>query len=222
MPPNAIKSYAEKLGISVSKVEQYWEEAKKAIEDEYDKNKESEKFYGTAMKILKNKLKKHEGLTESRFASFLSEDEHVEEVMEEIDFVADFLEAGKAYEAGYHDDSVDEGELDMGIKVEMEHTTNPLIAKRIALDHLTELPDYYTRLEKMEEEGKDELQIDEALRGRAERAVTQTSENALVQIKSIMDDVRKKKMTYDEAGEVLMNVENLVDDALEVLRKYKK
>ena len=28
------------------------------------------------------------------------------------------------------------------------------IATRIALDHLAELPDYYTRLKKMEEEGK--------------------------------------------------------------------
>jgi hypothetical protein len=38
----------------------------------------------------------------------------------------------------------------MGIKVEMEHTKNKTIAKRIALDHLAELPDYYTRLLKME------------------------------------------------------------------------
>jgi hypothetical protein len=40
----------------------------------------------------------------------------------------------------------------MGIKVEMEHTTDPLIAKRISLDHLSEIPDYYTRLAKMEKE----------------------------------------------------------------------
>lgn len=161
MPPAAIKSFAEKLGIAVSKVEKYWEEAKEIVDKEYSKAKESEKYYGTAMKILKNKLKKHEGLTESRFAMFLSEEEHVDESMEEIDFIADFLEAGRAYEAGYHEDSVDEGELEMGIEVEMEHTTNPLIAKRIALDHLTELPDYYTRLAKMEEEGKKELGIEE-------------------------------------------------------------
>lgn len=41
-------------------------------------------------------------------------------------------------------------ELKMGIKVEMEHTSFPAIAKRIALAHLEELPDYYTRLKKME------------------------------------------------------------------------
>lgn len=42
-------------------------------------------------------------------------------------------------------------QLDIGIKIEQEHTTNSNVAREIALDHLTELPDYYTRLQKMEE-----------------------------------------------------------------------
>jgi len=42
-------------------------------------------------------------------------------------------------------------QLVKGIKAEKEHTTDMLIAKEIALDHLNELPDYYDRLEKMEE-----------------------------------------------------------------------
>ncbi|MHA1806712.1 MAG: DUF5661 family protein [Candidatus Thorarchaeota archaeon] len=42
-------------------------------------------------------------------------------------------------------------QLEMGIKVEQEHTKNPEMAREIALDHLLELPDYYTRLQKMEE-----------------------------------------------------------------------
>ncbi len=46
----------------------------------------------------------------------------------------------------------DPKELEMGIKVEMEHTTNPLISRKIALDHLVEIPDYYTRLARMESE----------------------------------------------------------------------
>jgi hypothetical protein len=40
----------------------------------------------------------------------------------------------------------------MGIKVEMEHTTCPTISEKIAWDHLAEIPDYYTRLEKMEKD----------------------------------------------------------------------
>ena len=46
----------------------------------------------------------------------------------------------------------DAKQLEMGIKVEMEHTSNPVISRKIALDHLAEIPDYYTRLDKMEKE----------------------------------------------------------------------
>lgn len=41
-------------------------------------------------------------------------------------------------------------ELEKGIKAEKEHTNSVLIATLIAKDHLSELPDYYTRLEKLE------------------------------------------------------------------------
>jgi hypothetical protein len=47
----------------------------------------------------------------------------------------------------------DPNELKMGIEVEKEHVSSPLIAEKIAKDHLAELPDYYTRLKKMEREG---------------------------------------------------------------------
>jgi len=43
-------------------------------------------------------------------------------------------------------------EIAMGIEVEKEHTSNPLIAEKIAWDHLDEISDYYTRLKKMEKE----------------------------------------------------------------------
>jgi hypothetical protein len=46
----------------------------------------------------------------------------------------------------------DPKELEMGMKVEMEHTTITVLARKIALDHLVEIPDYYTRLKKMEAE----------------------------------------------------------------------
>ena len=41
-------------------------------------------------------------------------------------------------------------ELAKGIKMEMEHTDSHTIALEIAKDHLSELPDYYSRLERME------------------------------------------------------------------------
>lgn len=42
--------------------------------------------------------------------------------------------------------TIDPMQLEMGIKVEMEHTKDPEIAKSIAIDHLTENPKYYTVL----------------------------------------------------------------------------
>lgn len=43
-------------------------------------------------------------------------------------------------------------QLEKGIEVEYEHTSDFDIAKEIALDHLSEFPDYYTRLKKAETE----------------------------------------------------------------------
>jgi len=56
----------------------------------------------------------------------------------------------------------------MGMDVELEHGTvdantnvtddDSLMTGKIALAHLNEFPDYYTRLEKMEEEGEAALE----------------------------------------------------------------
>lgn len=42
-------------------------------------------------------------------------------------------------------------QLKIGIKIEQEHTSDKDAAREIALDHLNERPDYYTRLKKVEE-----------------------------------------------------------------------
>ena len=69
----------------------------------------------------------------------------------------DFWANGRYNEKGKNM-KFDEKELAAGIKVEMEHTTNKEIARRIALDHLTEIPGtgkgdgYYSLLKKMEKD----------------------------------------------------------------------
>lgn len=70
-----------------------------------------------------------------------------------------FLGAGRSKEKGITEKDVDTKELTMGMKLEMEHTTSKYIAKRIALDHLSEHnnSDYYTRLAKMEDMMNKEL-----------------------------------------------------------------
>ena len=47
-------------------------------------------------------------------------------------------------------------QLKMGIPIEHEHTKNKTLATDIALQHLEEIPDYYTRLKKMEASAKKE------------------------------------------------------------------
>ena len=61
-------------------------------------------------------------------------------------------------------DKFDVEQFHAGLLVELEHGTDiqktnvtnddPLITGKIALAHLAEFPDYYTRLEKMEREAK--------------------------------------------------------------------
>ncbi|MFW6219468.1 MAG: DUF5661 family protein [bacterium] len=59
--------------------------------------------------------------------------------------------------ANKHDISINniKNQLKIGIGVEMEHTNDYRIAKEIAIDHLLEIPDYYSRLEKMERDYND-------------------------------------------------------------------
>lgn len=47
-----------------------------------------------------------------------------------------------------------EGQLKKGIKVEMEHTDSKQKAKEIAMDHLTEDPNYYNKLARIHNEGE--------------------------------------------------------------------
>lgn len=80
--------------------------------------------------------------------------EYVMPIMEKISAAIENIFHGEAYEKKFTEKDANPKELAMGIKVEMEHTPDPALAKKIALDHLAELPDYYTRLAKMEREGK--------------------------------------------------------------------
>jgi len=94
-------------------------------------------------------------------------DSMVDDAMENDSAVAEILDKylqGEADKKGVTEDNVDPEQLKMGIEVEMEHTDDPEISKNIALDHLAEIPDYYTRLAAMEAEalGADnEEEIDE-------------------------------------------------------------
>ena len=102
-------------------------------------------------------ISKHEEPSDEAIHKW-AEDNNVEhEKVEEIIYylfgkLAKFLIGGRANEKGITEKDVDAAELKKGIDVETEHIDDKDIAKRIALDHLAEIPDYYTLLKKMEED----------------------------------------------------------------------
>jgi len=63
------------------------------------------------------------------------------------------LELGKKIGIDFND--IDMDQFRMGVSVELEHRDvthgNLVTTGRIALAHLNEIPDYYTRLDKLEE-----------------------------------------------------------------------
>lgn len=84
------------------------------------------------------------------FAKSLGIDEHEFEGMI-YKILGSFLGYGKS--KGWRG-VIDPKQLAVGIKVEMEHTNNPLIAEKIAYDHLAEFSNYYTWLSRMERAAK--------------------------------------------------------------------
>lgn len=51
----------------------------------------------------------------------------------------------------------DPAQLRRGIEVEQEHSSNLHVAETISRQHLEEMPDYYSRLDRMEKTGKKAL-----------------------------------------------------------------
>jgi len=66
--------------------------------------------------------------------------------------IDDFMKDGES--GGKEPKNISDDAIQKGTDVEMEHTSDRNIARKIALDHLVEFPDYYDRLEKMEDEAR--------------------------------------------------------------------
>lgn len=93
-------------------------------------------------------------------------------------------------------------EIEMGIKVEKEHTHDDETAKEIAMDHLTEFPDYYTRLGKMEDQAKKKTETKESMGADASgsyEAPFTTNKNQTVILKK---DIHNWKTTKKEVKEM--------------------
>jgi len=97
----------------------------------------------------KDKIKDHRDIHSLAEKLGMKEPSKLEEMVYAM--LQSFWANGRAMEKGM-DFEVDENEVKMGIKVEMEHTNCECLSYRIALDHLAECKDYYTRLAKMEKD----------------------------------------------------------------------
>ena len=69
-----------------------------------------------------------------------------------ISKLSDKIPGGKG--DGLDDSEFDKDQLNKGIEIEMEHVSDPDLAKEIAKDHLSEIPNYY-----LNEEGVSRIDI---------------------------------------------------------------
>ena len=106
-----------------------------------------------------------------------------------------------------------ENQLKIGVPIEHEHTKDKDLAKDIALQHLGEFPDYYTRLSKMEKSAKKLKEAHEESRycplcdKREKRSECSYGENAWDKV-SVKDEeysmARSELKTIDDAVQKLM------------------
>lgn len=68
-------------------------------------------------------------------------------------------------------------QIQKGVKIEMEHTNDKEKATEIAMDHLTEFPDYYDRLEKMEKNSEKKLKQNESTKSLVKRLIHENLNN---------------------------------------------
>ena len=163
-------NHTKEINNTIEEVKKYYQELKQKSKDElinmiptpfgdedkkYFKTKDDEyliekilrdkynyPYYINISKEINSKLKKKADV------EYFSD--KVQEVPE-IDFYTEFMNAGKSKG---NSEEINKEQLEMGKKVEMEHTTNPIIAEKIAMDHIKEIPNYYNLLAEMEASAK--------------------------------------------------------------------
>jgi len=133
-------------------------------EDEYGENEEG--MFDEEEELLHNGLvaffSEHDSPTEEDVRAF-ADDQGIDpnEVIVRAFTLLHNLIKGVGKHNDVPDDEFDPEQLQKGIEVEQEHTNDALVAKMIAKDHLSELPDYYSRLTDMEDEARSEEGIED-------------------------------------------------------------
>lgn len=99
-------------------------------------------------------------------------------------------------------------ELSMGIKIEMEHVNSKSLSKEIAMDHLVEIPDYYTRLKKMEKEAKKKWNIKESRKSNIKRLFRESVE---IEVTDETPDVSTYRIMYNDREVGTLGISNATD-----------
>jgi hypothetical protein len=129
------------------------------------------------------------------------------------------LKGGKADKMSIEDiakkfnTSVDKikAQIQKGVKVEMEHTSDKEKASEIATDHVSEFPDYYDRLDKMEGKAKKDWEkINENNKTLIKNLLSQ---KLLFEIKNqIQEDDRREYLNWKRKNITLRGVSNSADE----------
>jgi hypothetical protein len=115
----------------------------------------------------------------------------------------DRLEGGKADDKS--PDDFPDDDIEIGTKVEREHTDNPDIATEIALDHLSEDPEYYNKLISSGiADEKDAVDTFDELKG----------DNARRKAREDIEDFMETDEDEDEEDEDLEDIEDYEEDDL--------
>ena len=93
------------------------------------------------------------------------------------------LKGGMAEKAGKKPSDFDPKQLRKGMGVEKEHTPDPALQRQIAMDHLTEFPNYYEALSRLEKVLKAKKNEDH----KSEKPLTANEKDAIDDIPQTLD-----------------------------------
>ena len=155
--------------------------------------------------------------TEDNVESAKKEDGVEKKAEEKIDFEKELMEAG---ESKGKKDKVNKEQLEMGKKVEKEHTTNPEIAEKITRDHLAEFPDYYTHLKEMEDNAKKNNEVKSSYAPFITIDATTTDEVKVVAGEKVVGTCKTIQAAFEKTAD-WSSEELLIDDGTGVTVTYQ-
>jgi len=190
---------------------------------------ESMTTYNTEEEVMDEmnmEVKPEESNDDAEFDAILKqlEDEMAGEIAVKSDVLDEPLEEEEQLNEGkgkdLHPNTIHPGELRMGIRVEMEHTDDLNVAKKIALDHLAENPFYYTalKLSGIESPSAPKVKAPKEVKEKKAKDATELVDkaNQMQKVKMPKKD-EKKKLKEELENEATMRFKDLPADP----EKYK-